>query len=160
MTFGGPIGRAAYGAFLERGEDQKAAVDYYEILSREPGPARKSALKGLDRLENGDTSRLYANPMPTEGAAIAFFTLGATLLEESINQRNAAQEAGYQVGDINYDLPLVFAQIALNLDPTLDDARRFAGTIMNIYGDHERSIEMFLARAAGLRHFMSRRRLT
>ena len=44
------------------------------------------------------------------------------------------------MGPVNYNLPLAFAQLALYLDPDFDDALRFAGSILNVYGDHESAI--------------------
>lgn len=142
MTFGGTVGRAAYGAFLERSGDAAAAREYYELLTHDAGPDRQAALQGIARIDAGKTSRAYADATPAQGAAIAYYTLGGAILQEAANQRAAAERAGFNVGDANYNLPLALAQVALYLDPSLDDARRFAGSILNAYGDHEKAVAM------------------
>jgi len=142
MTFGGPVGRAAHGAFLERSGDVEAAREYYSLLVQDAGPARRLALAGLARLERGVATNAYQNTTPVEGAAIAFYSLGAAFLEQAVNQKSAAESAGFHVGATNYNLPLILTQTALFLDPDLGDARRFAGSILNVYGDHEKAIEM------------------
>lgn len=140
MTLGGPVGRSAYGAFLERAGDVDAARDYYELLAQDPGPDRVRARQGVARLDAGYASQAFADTTPSEGAAIALYSLGAAILEQAANQRDAASRAGFRVGPVNYNLPLAFAQLALYLDPDFDDALRFAGSILNVYGDHESAI--------------------
>ncbi len=142
MTFGGPIGRAAYGAFLERAGDTTAAREYYELLAQNPGPGRQAAQQGLVRIDAGRVSSAFADTSPTQATAIIFYSLGAAILEQAVNQRTAAQQAGFNVGAANYNLPLVLTQVALYLDPALDDAQRFAGSILNLYGDYDGAIEM------------------
>ncbi|MBI1391623.1 MAG: tetratricopeptide repeat protein [Alphaproteobacteria bacterium] len=132
---GGPIGRAAYGAFLERSGDPKAAEGYYELLTRQPGPDRRLAAAGLARLKKGVASDEYSNVTPQEGAAIAFYSFAAFLLEQFAEQREQADAAGFNVGEPRYNLPLALAQVALRLDPGLAEARRLAGVIYNIYDD-------------------------
>ncbi|MHA7872388.1 MAG: tetratricopeptide repeat protein [Hyphococcus sp.] len=140
MTYGGTIGRSAYGAFLERIGDDAAAREYYELLGRDPGPDREVARLGLARLAAGAASNAYADVTPAQGAAIAFYTLGGAILQQASNQHEAAERAGFSVGEINYNLPLALTQLALYLDPELDDARRFAGSILNAYDDHAQAV--------------------
>ena len=142
MTLGGPVGRSAYGAFLERAGDETAAREYYEVLAQNPGPARQTARQGLAHIAAGTASRAYADTTPAQGGAIAVYSLGAGMLEESANQRDAAIRAGFRVGTLNYNLPLIMTQLALYLDPDFDDALRFGGAILNVYGDHEGAIDM------------------
>ena len=140
MTLGGPVGRSAYGAFLEREGDENAARDYYALLAQDPGADRRRALQGLARLDAGEASGAFAQTSPSEGAAIALYSLGAAILEQAVNQRDAAQRAGFRVGTLNYNLPLALTQMALYLDPDFEDALRFAGSILNVYGDNESAI--------------------
>ncbi len=142
MTFGGPVGRSAYGAYLERAGDATAAREYYDLLAQNPGPERQAARQGLARIEAGQSNVAFADTTPAEGAAIVFYSLGTAILEQAANQRDAAERAGFNVGTANYNLPLVLTQLALYLDPSLDDAIRFAGSILNIYRDHDAAIEM------------------
>ncbi len=142
MTFGGPIGRTAYGAFLERADDITAAREYYELLARDPGPGREIARQGLARIDAGAGNNAFADTSPTKGVAIVFYSLGAAILEQAVTQRNAAERAGFRVGAANYNLPLALTQVALYLDPTLDEALRFAGSIQNLYGNNDAAIKL------------------
>ena len=141
MTYGGPIGREAYGAYLERSGDVEEAQEFYTLLAQEEGAGRRIATAGLDRIARGEATTKFQNTTPAEGAAIGFYSLAAAFLEQSVSQRNAAEEAGFRLRPENYNIPLVFTQIALHLDSDLDVARRFAGSIMRFYGDHEKAIE-------------------
>jgi tetratricopeptide (TPR) repeat protein len=140
MTFGGGIGRSAYGAFLERSGDVDAAREYYELLTQDTGAERQLALQALARIDAGKVSNAYADVSPAEGASIALYTLAGAILQQTSNQRAAAVRAGFNVGDVNYNLPLLLTRLSLYLNPSLDDARRFAGSILNIYGDHKGAI--------------------
>lgn len=140
MTFGGPVGREAYGAYLERSGAVDTAREFYELLYQDPGPDHRIAEAGLARLDRGEATNRFENVSPAGGAAIAFYTLGAAFLERAVNQRTAAEEAGFRIRDENYNIPLIFTQLALYLDPSLDVARRFSGSIMRVYGDHEKAI--------------------
>ena len=142
MTYGGPIGRSAFGAFLERADDPTAARDFYELLEKDPGPDREIARRGLARIDAGAGNAAFSDTSPAEGAAIAFYSLGAAILEQTTNQRNAAERAGFNTGTPNYNLPLALTHIALYLDPNLDVALRFSGSIQNLYGKNEAAIEM------------------
>ncbi len=142
VTYGGSVGRSAYGAFLERSGDDAAAREYYDLLSQDAGPDRQTARQGLARLDAGEVSQAFSNVTPAQGASIAFYTLAGAILQQTSTQRAAAERAGFNVGEINYNLPLVLTQLALYVDPSLDDARRFAGSILNAYGNHEQAIAM------------------
>lgn len=137
FALGGPVGRAAYGAFLERHGDEETARAYYQLLAGEAGPARRTAEAGLARLERGRASRAYARTTPNAGAAIAFYSFGAAMIDQAAGQRARAAEAGFVLGEPRFNLPLALTRIALYLDPTLDEARRLVGTILNVYGDYD-----------------------
>jgi len=153
MTFGGPVGRAAYGAHLERAGDDAAAREYYTMLLQDPGAARRAAQQGLARLERGAPTTAYKNTRPAQGAAVALYSYGAAFLEQAVNQRTAAERAGFNVGSTNYNLPLIMSQMALYLDPNLDDARRFVASILNVYGDHDRAIAELAAIKSSSPHY-------
>lgn len=140
LALGGPVARSAYGAFLERAGDEAAARDYYSLLARDPGPDRVRARQGFARLDAGEASQAFTEVAPADGAAIALYSMGAAVYDQSVRQREAAQRAGFRVGQINYNLPLALAQLALYLDPDLDDALRFTGSILYIYGEHEKAL--------------------
>jgi len=140
MTFGGGIGRIAFGAFLERSADSDAAREYYELLAQDTGPERRLARQALARIDSGEVSQAYADVSAAEGVSIALYTLAGAILQQTSNQRAAALRAGFNVGEVNYNLPLLLTRLSLYLNPSLDDARRFAGSILNIYGDHEEAI--------------------
>lgn len=142
MTYGGAVGREAYGAFLERSGDLTAARAHYELLAQYPGPDRQVARAALARLDAGKPGKGWAQVTPAQGSAVALYSFGAAILEQTIDQRNAAQKAGFRVGDANYDMPLAFTQVALYLYPEFDHAQRLAGSILNSYGDNEKAIAM------------------
>ena len=142
VTYGGTVGRYAYGAFLERSGDLDAAREFYDLLMKETGPDRQIARQGLARLDAGETSQQFANATPAQGTAIAFYTLAGAILQQTTNQRVAAERAGFNVNDINYNLPLVLTQLAIYVDPTFDEARRFAGSILNAYGNFDQAQEI------------------
>lgn len=136
--FGGPIGRFAYGAFLERHGDAADARAFYETLARQPGPYRRAAEAGLARLDQGRPSRDYEALTAREGASIVFYLYAAAMLDQSIGQRERAAESGFNVGEPRYNLPLALSQIAVFLDPRRAEARQLIGDVFNLYGDHER----------------------
>ncbi len=142
MSFGGPVEVAAYGDFLERVGDLEAAREFYELMVETPGLARIPARAGLARLDDGAAPPPIAATTPAQGAAVAFYALANGILQQTVSQRAAAQEAGYNVGDANYNMPLAFAQLALYLDPAFDGARRLAGSILNVYGESDKAIAM------------------
>ena len=145
MTYGGPIGREAFGAFLERVGDVENAREYYGLLAKEAGPSKRLASAGLSRIDAGNPSMVYQDTHPGDGAAIALFSYGAALFEETINRQNARGRGGNYNG-ASYNLPLVLGQLAIDLDPNLDIARRFVGSIFNVYGDYQKAINV-LAKA-------------
>ena len=142
MSYGGVIGREAYGSFLQRTGDIDAARSHYELLAQYRGPDRQIAERALARLDNGKIDQTWAMVTPQKGAAVALFTFGSAVLQQSVEQREAAVKAGFRVGDANYDMPLAFTQIALYLAPDFDHAQRLAGSILNAYGDNEKAIAM------------------
>ncbi len=142
MTYGGVVGRDAYGSFLQRTGDLDSARSHYELLAQYRGPDRQIAERGLERLNHGQIDQTWANVTPQKGAAVALYSFGAAVLQQTIEQREAAEKAGFRVGDANYDMPLAFTQIALYLAPNLDHAQRLAGSILNFYGDNEKAIAM------------------
>lgn len=135
--FGGPVGREAFGAFLERHGTPDLARDYYTALATTPGPQRRAAQAGLARIEAKRSSAEYSDLTPREGAAIALYSFAGAIVEQSAAERQRATAAGFNIGDPQYNLPLSFIQLAVFLDPNRDEARRLAGSIFNIYGDHE-----------------------
>ncbi|MBI1366923.1 MAG: tetratricopeptide repeat protein [Alphaproteobacteria bacterium] len=136
-SLGGPVAREAYGAFLERAGDNEAARDYYASLLDQSGTARRLGEAGLARLDRGAASHAYESVTPAQGSAIALYAFASALIQSAADQRQRALEAGFSVGQPSFNLPLVLAQMALYLDPGLDDARRLIGTIYDVYGDHE-----------------------
>jgi len=142
MSFGGPVEVAAYGGFLERAGELEAAREYYQLMAETPGLARIPARAGLARLDAGAAPPPIAATTPAQGAAVAFYALANGILQQTVSQRAAAQEAGFKVGAANYNMPLVFAQLALYLDPAFDGARRLAGSILNVYGESDKAIAM------------------
>ncbi|MEM6536548.1 MAG: tetratricopeptide repeat protein [Pseudomonadota bacterium] len=137
---GGPVGRAAYGAFLERHGEKLSAQGYYELIAKQPGPDRRLAMAGLERLEAGEASTAYASVDVDGGSAIALYSFAAFLLEQFAEQREQADAAGFNIGEPRYNLPLSLAQLALYLDPTLAEARRLIGVVNSIYGDQAGAI--------------------
>lgn len=142
MAYGGIVARDAYGSFLERSGDIDGARSHYELLAQYPGPDRQVGEHGLRRLDAGKVDTAWANVTPQKGAAVALYTFGAAVLQQTIEQREAAEKAGFRVGDANYDMPLAFTRIALYLDPEFDHAQRLAGSILNFYGDNQKAIAM------------------
>ncbi len=137
FSLGGPVGREAYGAFLEREGTQTDARAYYGALEREPGPSRRMADQALERLDRGRASKAFSKMTPAKGAAIAYYSFAGAMIEQAADQRARAEQAGYVIGEPRFNLPLSLARIALYLDPDLEDARRLVGVILAIYGNHE-----------------------
>ena len=142
---GGPVGRVAYGAFLERTGDAQAVRDYYGLLARERGEARRIADAGLSRLENGRPSSAFQNVDASQGVAIAYYTMAHAILDQTVSERVRAERAGFNVGEPRFNLPLSLSQLALYLDPELDQARNLAGRIYNEYGDFDAARAMLSA---------------
>ncbi len=142
MSYGGVVGRDAYGSFLHRTGNTEEARAHYELLAQYPGLDRQVAKRGLERLEKGRTDKTWVGVTPQKGAAVALYSFGSAILQQMADQREAAEKAGFRVGDANYDMPLAFTRIALYLWPDFDHAQRLAGAILNIYGDNESAIAM------------------
>lgn len=142
-SFAGPVGREAYGAFLERAGDEDAARSFYEILERERGAARRVARAGLARVQKKAPSKAYLALSAADGAAIALYNFSGNILEQSAGERARASEAGFNVGQPQFTLPLALAQLAIYLDPDLAPARQLTGSILNAYGNHEAARTIF-----------------
>ncbi len=141
MAFSGSAEIEAYGEFLEREGDDAATRDYYELLASQDGYAHFAGLAGLKRLDDGRRPQGPRDVSPAQGAAIALYSLASGVLQDTYRRREAAEEAGFRVGEADYNISLAMARLALYLDPEFDDARRFAGSILNVYGDHEEAIK-------------------
>lgn len=135
-SFGGPIGRAAFGAFLERHGDAGEARDYYSILDKEGGSSRRLAEAALLRIERKAPSREFLNVSAREGAALALYLYAGNVLQQSAEEMQRAADAGFKVSERPFNLPLALAQISIYLDPSLADAHRLVGSIYNIYGNY------------------------
>ena len=139
---GGPVGRAAYGAYLER-TDAAAAREFYTLLMRERGVARRTARAGIARLEKGAPSRAYQNLTAAEGAAIALQAFGYSSLVQIAQEHARLEKAGFNVAEPRYNLPLTVTQIANYLDPSLHEAKSLVGQIYNAYEDIEAAQKYF-----------------
>ena len=140
--FGGPVGREAFGAFLERHGEPDVARNYYTALAETPGPQRRAAEAGLARIEAGRPSTDYKSLKPNEGVAIALYSFAGAIVEQASLQRERAVAAGFNVSDPQYNLPLTLLQLAIYLDPKRDEARRLAGSVLNVYEDYESAAEV------------------
>ena len=136
----GFVGLTAHGAFLERAGDIDGAREHYEQMLQNPGAARNAARAGIARLDAGNVSNEFASTTPSQGAAIAFYSLANAMLQQSLSQISAAEEAGFNVRSPNYNMPLGLTQIAIYLDPTFDQALQFAGAILNHYEENDDAI--------------------
>ena len=144
-SFGGPIGRAAYGAFLERHGETGAARDYYAQLKKEGGASRRLANAGLGRLEKGRASKAYENVSARQGVAMALYLFAGNLIQQSAEEMQRAADAGFRVSERPFNLPLALSELAVYLDPDLAEARRLIGSIQNIYGNFDAAREAFAA---------------
>ncbi len=140
MAFSGSSEIEAYGAFLEREGDDAATREYYELLVSQQGYGHFAGLAGLERLDNNRRPKAPRYVAPSKGAAIALYSLASGVLQDTYRRREAAEEAGYRIGEADYNISLAMARLALYLDPEFDDAQRFTGSILNLYGDHEEAI--------------------
>lgn len=141
-TLAGPVGRSAFGAFLERTDSNGNAREFYTALRKEVGPGRRAAEQGLARIEAGTPSTLYENATISEGAAIAVYSFSGLILEQIANERDRAAKAGFNVGAPRYNLPLALAQLALYLDPSLVESRRLIGTTLIVYENYDAAIDI------------------
>ena len=142
-AFGGPIGRAAYGAFLERHGEGAAARDYYAILEKEGGPSRRLARAAQKRLDAGRPSDAYTDVSARDGVAMALYLFAGNVIQQSAEELQRANEAGFRVQERPFNLPLALAALAVYLDPGLADARRLIGSIHNIYGNYQSARDAF-----------------
>lgn len=142
-TFGGPIGRAAYGAFLERRGAPQEARDYYGLLYQEGGAARRLALAAFDRIDRGAPSKAFTDVDAREGAALALYLFAGNVLQQSAEEMQRASEAGFKITQRPFNLPLALAQLAVYLDPSLTDAQRLVGSINNAYGNFDEARAAF-----------------
>ncbi|MEM9170400.1 MAG: tetratricopeptide repeat protein [Pseudomonadota bacterium] len=136
-SFGGPVARRAYGAFLEREGKRDAAEEFYRLLRREPGPSRRAARAGLRRLARGQTSTDYAEVAPAQGAAVAIYGFAGVILDQINEEYDRSRAVGFEPDEPRYEAPLALAQLAIRLDPAMDEARRLAGLIFATYGDDD-----------------------
>lgn len=150
---GGPVGREAFGAYLERAGDAAAARAFYQILARQPGAGRRLAEAAEIRLASARPSTAYSFVKAEQGAAIATYTFAAAMLQQFADEQERALDAGFNLGEPQYDLPLALAQIALYLDPELDDARRMVADILNIYGHHAKASALLRTIPPSSHHF-------
>ncbi|OFX04871.1 MAG: hypothetical protein A3E78_05605 [Alphaproteobacteria bacterium RIFCSPHIGHO2_12_FULL_63_12] len=135
-SFGGPIGREAYGAFLERHGAPDEARDFYQRLDKEGGVSRRLAQAALARIDRGVSSKKYLNVSAREGAALALYLFAGNVLQQSAEELQRATDAGFKVSERPFNLPLALVQFSIYLDPNLSDAQRLAGSIHNIYGNY------------------------
>lgn len=140
-AFSGSAEIEAYGAFLERAGDDEATRGYYETLASQPGYGRFAGIEGLRRLDEGETPASYEPVSPAQGGALALYSLASGILQDTVQRRRAAQEAGFRIGEADYNIPLAMTQLSLYLAPDFDDARRLSGSILNSYGEYESAIE-------------------
>ena len=120
--------------------DDEATLGYYKTLASQPGFARFAGLEGLRRLESGKKPARYVRVTSAKGGALALYSLSSGVLEDTVQRRRAAQDAGFRVGDADYNISLAMAELALYLAPDFDDARRLTGSILNSYGEYETAI--------------------
>ena len=114
----------AYGSFLERNgrvdEARKIYEDYVELSPRD-----KIMKAELARLSKGKLPDPYLKS-PNEAVANALFG-----------------PATYLVQERNVDLPIIYLQLALNLDKDFDDARLLLGDLFESSGGWEDASHVF-----------------
>lgn len=142
-SFGGPIGREAFGAFLERHGSPDEAREFYALLSKEGGASRRLAQAALLRIDRGAPSKKYLKVSAREGSALALYLFAGNVLQQSAEEMQRASEAGFKVTERPFNLPLALVQLSIYLDPTLSDAQRLAGSIHNIYGNYAAARDAF-----------------
>jgi tetratricopeptide (TPR) repeat protein len=157
QSFGGPVGREAYGAFLERRRDQDAARKFYSDLVQQGGAAARLATAGLRRIENGEASRAYAEVSARRGVAATLYLFAGNILEQSVAERQRAADSGFRVGSPRFHLPLALANLAVWLDGDFADARALAGGIFAVYDEFELSRAVLEPIAPASQHYESAR---
>ncbi len=137
---GGPVGRRRFTEFLTFSDDLDAAREANRLMLNQRGPMRQLGLDNLAHLD-AKTQKKRPRPVsPAEGAAIALFTFSTAITERIYDERQSAEEAGFTLNEPDLTTPLAIAQLALSLDPDLDEAKRYLGTIYNVDGLHDRAI--------------------
>lgn len=140
FTLGGPVGRRKFADYLLTAGDEKAAREANTLLLQQRGPMRRIGLRNLATLEKSGPSGKAARTSAQEGAAIALYTFGAAIAEQIYNQRENAEEAGFELRPPDLTQPMIMTQLALMLAPDLYEAQRFIGTLNNINGDYDAAI--------------------
>lgn len=153
FALGDPVGRAAFGPYLERRGEVAAAREYYGLMAGEPGPMRRAAERGLKRLDRGAPSQGPALATPADGAAYAFYAYAGALVQQAAGERMRAEEAGFVIGEPRFNYPLALARMALYLKPDFAEARRLVGSILNIYGEPDAAIAVLGEIPAASQHF-------
>ena len=69
--------------------------------------------------------------------------IGSAITEQIYKQREAASDAGFRLREPDLNQPIALMQLALYLDPDLNEAHRFLGALNNINGQYEAAIENF-----------------
>lgn len=153
FALGDPVGRAAFGPYLERRGEVAAAREYYGLLAGDPGPMRRAAEQGLKRLDRRAPLRGYAPATPADGGAFAFYAFAGALVQQAAGERMRAEEAGFVIGEPRFNYPLALARMALYLKPDFAEARRLVGSILNIYGEPDAAIAVLGEIPAASQHF-------
>lgn len=143
FTLGGPVGRRRFADYLAATNDLTAAREANALLLNQQGPTRRIAQKNLAKLDRGDVGQKTSKTTPQEAGAIALYTFGAAIAEQIYTERENAADAGFTLRDPELTQPIAMMQLALSLDPALDEANRFLGTLNNINGQHDEAIKAF-----------------
>jgi tetratricopeptide (TPR) repeat protein len=157
QAFGGPVGREAFGAFLERKGDAAAARKFYSELAQQGGAAARLAVGGLRRIERGEASRAYADVSAQQGVAMTLYLFAGNILEQSAGERQRAADAGFRVGAPRFHLPLALANLAVWLNGDFSDARALAGGIFAVYDEVELSRAVLEPISPASQHYESAR---
>ncbi|MEO0850153.1 MAG: tetratricopeptide repeat protein [Pseudomonadota bacterium] len=140
FTLGGPVGRRKFADYLVSSGDEAAAREANSLLLNQRGPMRRIGLRNLERLDKNGASGKATPTSAREGAAIAFYTFGAAIAEQIYNQRENAEQAGFELRPPDLTQPMIMTQLALMLSPELYEAQRFLGTLNNINTDYDAAI--------------------
>ena len=142
LAYSGSVEIAAYGAYLERIGAIEDARDYYDLLQNQGGFGRIVGEAGLRRLGKGGLRDSYTNVTPQRGTALGLYSLANAIMRNDFERREAAEAAGYRTGDADYNFALSLLQLAIYLYPEFDDANRVAGSVFNLYEDHNEAIKL------------------
>jgi len=140
LSLGGAVGQRAFSEFLIRNGDEELAREASHFLLRRAGYSRILAKRNLVALEKGEKAFNYASLSPSQGGAIVMFMMGSAMVEQIYEQRNAATEAGFNLREPALNQPIAMMQLALALDPNLEEAQNFLGTLNNIHGQYDAAI--------------------